>query len=1030
MPTDFGQRASRKVKMEMAHATMVVKEDSTGSLSLPVGLKAAYDLKEAVVVLEDIKGRPVERGECLNVFGSIYTKPSYACDKCGKKFGDSLKLKCHSMVHKLKMSAPKKKQNLKCYICVKQFSDRNSLWSHMRVHSARQMAQTCKLCRKSFKSAQALTLHASSCPNSNAGQVTNAKPKCCVCMRECANVDELRSHRLLHKKERAPKEEDDQPIASAENDSQPIATEKVEATPPQFKCCHQIFQSFDLLCVHMYHKFSVHQESRCLPQYVCSICSTTFNGRSDWCQHSTKRHGCDETTLSRWEQSLTCDRCEQIFTDSIKVMQHKLADCKGEEAADEPRFETVYNVGTKPALRTYSRKAAKDPAGVKRKSDDSDVITIDESDDEIDTAFICKLCPFTSAEFRLLEEHCINAHKIPLRVKEEPLSDSSPAKRNRTGRIWNCKKCSEKFDTSRRLREHRKLHRKDDNVAQYNYKYDDKKGVFICFTCDAEWETKDKIESHVLEHEEKFVCDICSETFVKPYEYSTHLFNHDQSKGFGCPFCKYTTPRRTAIMIHINTYHLRKYIYTCTLCGKGFNDCVLFKEHHNVHQGIKPFRCVVCGKEFAFSSYLTSHQVRNHQVTIDGMIGTNQCCVCSKRFTRQNSLEKHMRQHVVIGEKKVFEKKHLCDICGKGFSRTEKLRIHYRVHTGVKPYACSYCDKSFTKRDYMIMHERVHSGEKPYSCQYCGKCFNQGAPLRLHVRSHTGERPQPGHTCPVCQKTYTSNGVLRAHKSRMHKAKPRYPCETCGKLFRYRGEAKKHESVHRTGERFECDLCQKSFKHKPLLRAHFRFLHGGDCKYKCEECGKVCISKTSLSVHQSRAHMDVTQECPDCHKVYKDKVWFKKHRRTHQPDYAPRTWSCQLCSSTLSSEQSFRTHMKSHSKDQQLICDTCGKRITSLESFKNHLRIHSGEKPFKCSHCDKTFSAKKFLVVHERVHTKEKPYCCDLCPKRFSQRSTLGIHLRLHTGERPYPCTICDKSFVSKTSLNSHFRTHKRLNTE
>lgn len=336
--------------------------------------------------------------------------------------------------------------------------------------------------------------------------------------------------------------------------------------------------------------------------------------------------------------------------------------------------------------------------------------------------------------------------------------DEQKVKKTRQKRVWTCTKCPGAFITSRKLREHRKTHRKDDLDTQYNYMYDETRNVFSCYGCDVETNTKEEIEEHVLLHEEKFTCDVCNETFVKPYEYSSHLYSHDQTKGFRCPYCKYATSRRTAIVIHINTFHLRKFIYTCELCGKGFNDCVLYKEHSNIHEGVRPFKCVVCEKDFPFSSYLNSHQIRNHKVTIDGIAGANQCLVCSKNFSRKSVLENHMKRHENI--KVVHEKKHLCDICGKGFAQTEKLRIHYRVHTGVKPYTCSYCAKSFTKRDYLVMHERVHSGERPYSCEHCGKRFNQSAPLRLHVRSHTGERP---YICHLCNNGYISRGVLNLH---------------------------------------------------------------------------------------------------------------------------------------------------------------------------------------------------------------------------------------------------------------------------
>lgn len=158
--------------------------------------------------------------------------------------------------------------------------------------------------------------------------------------------------------------------------------------------------------------------------------------------------------------------------------------------------------------------------------------------------------------------------------------------------------------------------------------------------------------------------------------------------------------------------------------------------------------------------YLYTHQIRTHRVTIDGQILPNQCLYCNRKYSKPETLEKHVEEvHMKVGP---HEKKHLCDTCGKGFAQHSKLTMHKRVHTGYKPYSCKYCDKCFTKKDYLVMHERVHSGEKPYSCEYCGKCFSQGAPLRIHQRIHTGEKP---YECSLCLLRFSSRGALNMHKN-------------------------------------------------------------------------------------------------------------------------------------------------------------------------------------------------------------------------------------------------------------------------
>lgn len=89
--------------------------------------------------------------------------------------------------------------------------------------------------------------------------------------------------------------------------------------------------------------------------------------------------------------------------------------------------------------------------------------------------------------------------------------------------------------------------------------------------------------------------------------------------------------------------------------------------------------------------------------------GKFSCRVCSKHFTLQRLLNRHMKCHSDV-------KRYLCTFCGKGFNDTFDLKRHTRTHTGVRPYKCNLCEKSFTQRCSLESHcLKVHGVQHQYA---------------------------------------------------------------------------------------------------------------------------------------------------------------------------------------------------------------------------------------------------------------------------------------------------------------------------
>lgn len=114
------------------------------------------------------------------------------------------------------------------------------------------------------------------------------------------------------------------------------------------------------------------------------------------------------------------------------------------------------------------------------------------------------------------------------------------------------------------------------------------------------------------------------------------------------------------------------------------------------------------------------------------------CRVCSKNFTLQRLLNRHMKCHSDV-------KRYLCTFCGKGFNDTFDLKRHTRTHTGVRPYKCKLCEKSFTQRCSLESHcLKVHGVQhtyaykerrtKMYVCEECGHTTSEPEEHYMHLK--------------------------------------------------------------------------------------------------------------------------------------------------------------------------------------------------------------------------------------------------------------------------------------------------------
>ncbi|KAM4032511.1 uncharacterized protein ACNLHF_019728 isoform 1-T2 [Anomaloglossus baeobatrachus] len=182
-----------------------------------------------------------------------------------------------------------------------------------------------------------------------------------------------------------------------------------------------------------------------------------------------------------------------------------------------------------------------------------------------------------------------------------------------------------------------------------------------------------------------------------------------------------------------------------------------FVKHKKMLTNEKRFSCSKCGRYFNQKSYLVSHQ-RTH--TGEKPFSCSECLKC---FVQKSHLVRHQRSHT-------GEKPFSCSECGKCFVQKSNLDIHKRSHTGEKPFTCSECGKCFVQKSNLVEHQKIHSGEKPYSCSECGKCFVRKSKLNIHQTTHVGEKP---FSCSQCGKYFIQKSDFTIHQ-RIHTGKKPY----------------------------------------------------------------------------------------------------------------------------------------------------------------------------------------------------------------------------------------------------------------
>ncbi|XP_033348982.1 zinc finger protein 431-like [Bombus vosnesenskii] len=267
------------------------------------------------------------------------------------------------------------------------------------------------------------------------------------------------------------------------------------------------------------------------------------------------------------------------------------------------------------------------------------------------------------------------------------------------------------------------------------------------------------------------------------------------------------------------------------------------------------------------------------------------------------------------------EKPHKCtfDGCNLSFSRPSRLKKHMKFHTGERDYKCTYadCDKAYTSNSHLKRHMESHNAvKKLYKCPECSLHISNQHNLKRHYNTmHTNHDKL---TCKECNETFVKKYQFKIHMAEHNSVL--YKCDECNKSFKNITKFKRHKAYHEEGgKQYPCSMpgCNEVFKKWLLLCAHKKTQHVND--YKCNNCGKIFLSKRHLKIH-SQTHMENRSvvSCPfeKCPRVYYFKSNLTHHIRTY---HLGEKYECDICKIKIGSKQRLATHIqKLHMSEKKI----------------------------------------------------------------------------------------------------------------
>ncbi|XP_067007151.2 zinc finger protein 813 isoform X2 [Anabrus simplex] len=468
---------------------------------------------------------------------------------------------------------------------------------------------------------------------------------------------------------------------------------------------------------------------------TCDICNKTFTDMNMFDDHVSDEH------LMKWQ----CRLCDDSFKNSADLLAHKvvehsseLVSCEMCDNAQEDEWDMVEEWLDKPEMHPELQCRL--------------CYKVFPNERKLERHYLVHVSP--SAACKDCGDQCRSQYGLVLHTQQKHAKeDWKPCSRSGLSlvlhkkrhcrikrKLYQCNACDKSFFKENTLKMHSKVHSSMDSQQAHG----DGRKKYTC-DCGESFEWLEAFQAHKQRHKKpsSMECVTCHKVFTNETFYKRHRYIHDPE------------------------YWDR---FKCQTCQRPFRDAQALHNHQQLHTGIKPHVCDLCGRTYNRHANMLKHR-KLHKPPNQW---EHKCNQCEATYERMKDLMAHIEcSHNAggstapendknsKGSTKLF--KWICRFCGKRISTKLSLQDHERIHTGLKPYICEWCGREFRSRPNLLQHHLTHTGDRKHSCGVCGKKFARKSFITQHMRVHTGEKP---FECNVCGHRFTQAGDMRRHRRR------------------------------------------------------------------------------------------------------------------------------------------------------------------------------------------------------------------------------------------------------------------------